>query len=62
LDFESPDVRAALDGKEQQGEDEKPMSNPVRLSSAAGVESHILGLGTRWWSQHLLELNRAQSW
>ena len=46
LDFESPDVRAALGGNEQQGEDKKPMSNPVRSSSAAGVESHFLGLGT----------------
>jgi hypothetical protein len=48
LNLKSPDVRAALDGSKQQGEDEKPMSNPVRLSLAAGVESHFLGLGTRW--------------
>jgi hypothetical protein len=48
LNLESPDVRAILDGNEQQGKDEKPMSNPVRLNSAAGVESHFLGLGTRW--------------
>jgi hypothetical protein len=36
-----------MDGNEQQGEDEKPVSNPVRLSSAAGVEFHFLELGTR---------------
>ena len=48
MDFDSPDVRADLDGNEQQGEDKKPMFNPVRLSSAACVESHFQGLGTRW--------------
>jgi hypothetical protein len=47
LDFDSPDVRATLHRTEQQGEGKKPMSNPVRSSLAAGVESHFLGLGTR---------------
>ena len=47
LDFESPDVRATLDGNEEQGEDKKPVSKPTRSSSAARVESHFLGLGTR---------------
>jgi hypothetical protein len=35
-------------GNEQQGKDEKPLSNPVGSSAAAGMESHFLGLGTRW--------------
>ena len=51
MDLESPDVRATLDGNEHQGEDEKPTTNPVpnpvRSRSAAGVESHFLGLATR---------------
>ena len=53
LNFESPDVRATLDGNKQQQEDEKPMSNLVASSAAArvtdaSVESHFLGLGTNW--------------
>ena len=48
LDFKSSDVRATLNGNEQQGKAEKHLSNPARSSSAAGVESHFLGLGTRW--------------
>jgi hypothetical protein len=45
LNLESPDVTAALDGNEQQGEDKKPTSNPVRSSSAARVEFNFQGLG-----------------
>ena len=49
LNLKCPDVSTALDGnEEQQEENKKPISNPVRLSSAAGVESHFLGLGTSW--------------
>ena len=52
LNLESPDVRATLDGNEQQGKDEKattnPVSHPTKSSSAARVESHFLGLGIRW--------------
>lgn len=47
LNFKSPDVRATLDGNKQHAEDEKTMSNPVGLSTADGVQSHFLGLGTR---------------
>jgi hypothetical protein len=32
----------------QDGEDEQPMSNPVGLSTDVRVESHFLGLETRW--------------
>jgi hypothetical protein len=42
LDFESPDIRDALDGNEQQGEGKKPMPNPVRSRSSVRVESHFL--------------------
>jgi hypothetical protein len=48
LNLKSPEKRATLDGNEQQGEDDKSMSNPVGLSTSAGVEAHFLGLGTRW--------------
>lgn len=48
MNVESPDVRATLDENKQQGEDEKPMCNPVGLRTADGVESHFLELGTRW--------------
>ena len=49
LNLKCPDVSTALDGnEEQQEENKKPISNPVRLSSAAGVESHFLGLGISW--------------
>ena len=44
--------KAALDGNDQQGEDEKPVSNPGRSSPFAGVESHFLnkvgGLNIFW--------------
>jgi hypothetical protein len=47
LDFEYLDVRASLDGNEQQEEDEEPttnpVSNPVRLSSANRVDFYFLG-------------------
>ena len=65
MDFKSPDVRAALDGNEQQEEDEKPMCNPVGLSLAAGVDSHFLGLGTRWvvlMSSGLMSMKKSQFW
>jgi hypothetical protein len=48
INFKPPDVRATLDGSEEQGEDKKLISNPVRLSLAARVEFHFLGLGTSW--------------
>jgi hypothetical protein len=47
LNLESPDVRATLDGNEQQAEDEKLMSNPVGSSTAARVECNCLGLETK---------------
>ena len=50
-DFESPDVRAPLDGNEQQGKDKKtttnPVSHPTKSSSAARVESHFSGIGDK---------------
>ena len=41
MGLESPDIRATLDGNEQHGKDEKPMSNPVRLTVAARVRSGV---------------------
>lgn len=47
MDNESPNIRATLEGNKQQREDEKPVSNPVRLSTAAIVESHFYGIGDK---------------
>ena len=43
--FESPYVRVALDRNKQEGEEEKPMSNPVGFSTAAGVVHCSSGIG-----------------
>jgi hypothetical protein len=37
------------------GEDKRPMSNPVRSSLAAGVESHFSGIGGKIGGLHVLQ-------
>lgn len=62
LNLESPDVRATSDRNKQQGEDEKPMFNPVgRVKSScwSGV-SFFWDLGQGGWSLRL-ELKRKGS-
>ena len=43
--FEPPYVRVALDRNKQEGEEEKPMFNPVGSSTAACVVHHSSGIG-----------------
>jgi hypothetical protein len=47
LNLDSPHVRTTLDGNEQLGEHEKPMYNPVGLSTAARMESHFSWVGDK---------------
>ena len=52
---------ATLDGNEQQGEDEKPMSNPVGLAQLLEWSLIFWDWGQGGLSQHLLELKRTRS-